>query len=303
MDRIDLFRIFTRVVETSSFTRAADTLNIPRSTVSTAIQDLEARVGVRLLARTTRCVAPTTDGAAFYTHCLQLIQDVEDVETLFRRDDVGLQGVLRVNMPGRVGRLIVAPALPDFLARYPSIQIELGVTDRSVNLIEDRLDCVLRVGPLEDTNLIGRKVGDLALINVASPAYLARFGVPQTPADLSQHHMVRYASPSTGRVEAWEWQAGTTVHSLAVEGRVTVNSAETSIACCLAGLGLIQVPQYDVVPYLQTGALVDVMPQWRPEPLPMTLLYPHRKHLSRRLNVFMEWLVGILSPCFSEIAP
>lgn len=272
-------------------------LNIPRSTVSTAIQDLEARVGVRLLARTTRFVAPTTDGAAFYTHCVQIIRDVEDVETLFRRDDVELQGILRVNIPGRIGRLIIAPALPKFLERYPSIKIELGVTDRLVNLIEDGLDCVLRVGPLKDTNLIGRKIGDLSLINVASPSYLDRFGMPQTPADLSQHHMVRYASPSTGRVEAWEWVEGTKTHTVLVDGYVTVNSAETSIACCLAGLGLIQVPRYDVIPYLLAGELVEVMPKWRAQPLPMTLLYPHRKHLSRRLNVFMEWIIAILNHC------
>ncbi|WP_278368722.1 LysR family transcriptional regulator [Acetobacter orientalis] len=299
MDRIDLFRIFTRVVETSSFTRAADTLGMPRSSVSTAIQELETRLGVRLLARTTRQVAPTTDGSTFYTHCLQILQDIDDLETLFKKEGMGLQGVVRVNTPGRIGRLIVAPALPEFLSRYPTLKIELGVTDRSVNLIEDRLDCVVRVGPLEDANLIARKIGDLPLINVASPAYLARYGTPITPADLSQHQMVRYASPSTGRVEEWEWQEGATLHSLAMAGCVTVNSAETSIACCLAGLGLIQVPRYDVQSYLQTGQLVEVLPQWQPEPLPMSLLYPHHKHLSRRLTVFMEWLVTLLKPCVS----
>lgn len=293
MDRIDIFRIFTRVVETSSFTRAADTLNIPRSTVSTAIQELETRVGVRLLARTTRHVTTTTDGATFYSHCMPLLQEVEDIETLFQHDDAEVQGTLRVNVPSRIGRLIIAPNLPEFLDRYPGMKIELEITDRPVNLIEERLDCVLRVGFLEDTNLIGRKIGALSFINVASPSYLEKFGIPEKPTDLHHHLMVRYASPSTGRIEAWEWVEGTKSHTISMEGRVTVNSAETSIACCLAGLGLIQIPKYDVAAQLLSGDLIEVMPDWRPESLPVTLLYPHRKHLSRRLNAFMLWVTDI----------
>jgi LysR family transcriptional regulator, regulator for bpeEF and oprC len=295
LDRIDLFRIFARVVETASFTRAADTLKMPRSTISTAIQELEARVGTRLLARTTRSVSVTPNGAAFYDHCVRLVTDVEEVEALFRRDEIGPQGVLRVNLPGRIGRLIVAPALPAFLERYPAVDIELGMTDRAVNLIEDGIDCVLRVGPLQDSGLIGRKIGDLALINVASPAYIHRHGSPACPADLKHHHVIRYASPSSGRVEDWEWVEDGDMHTMAVSGRVTVNSAEASIACCLAGLGLIQIPAYDVKRHLSTGELAEVMPQWRAEPLPMTILYPHRKHVSRRLQAFMEWVVPLLN--------
>ncbi|WP_029605571.1 LysR family transcriptional regulator [Kozakia baliensis] len=298
MDRIDLFRIFARVVETASFTRAADTLKMPRSTISTAIQELEARVGTRLLTRTTRSVSVTPDGAAFYDHCVRLVSDVEEAEALFRRDEIGPQGVLRVNLPGRIGRLIIAPALPTFLERYPAVDIELGMTDRAVNLVEDGIDCVLRVGPLQDSGLIGRKIGDLALINVASPAYLTQHGVPEYPAELRHHHVVRYASPSTGRVEDWQWVENGEVRTMAVSGRVTVNSAEASIACCLAGLGLIQIPAYDVRHHLSAGELVEIMPEWRAEPLPMTILYPHRKHLSRRLQAFIEWVTPILSQYF-----
>ncbi|WP_367160939.1 LysR family transcriptional regulator [Kozakia baliensis] len=298
MDRIDLFRIFARVVETASFTRAADTLKMPRSTISTAIQELEARVGTRLLTRTTRSVSVTPDGAAFYDHCVRLVSDVEEAEALFRRDEIGPQGVLRVNLPGRIGRLIIAPALPTFLERYPAVDIELGMTDRAVNLVEDGIDCALRVGPLQDSGLIGRKIGDLTLINVASPAYLTRHGVPKCPAELRHHYVVRYASPSTGRVEDWEWVENGEIRAMAVSGRVTVNSAEASIACCLAGLGLIQIPAYDVRHHLSAGELVEIMPEWRAEPLPMTILYPHRKHLSRRLQAFIEWVTPILSQYF-----
>nr|WP_255673759.1 LysR family transcriptional regulator [Komagataeibacter sp. FNDCF1] len=295
VDRIDLFRVFARVVESASFTHAADTLGMPRSSVSAAIQELENRLGTRLLARTTRSVAPTPDGAAFYDHCLRLIADMEEAESLFRRDSAGPRGLLRVDMPGRVGRLLVAPALPAFLQRYPEISIELGVTDRAVNLVEDGIDCVLRVGALEDSGLIARRMGELALINVASPAYLARRGTPRRPADLTGHEAVHYASPTTGRVEEWEWVEDGMTRTTCLPGRVSVNSAEALVACCLAGLGLIQVPAYDVRHHIQAGELVEVMPRWRAEPLPMTLLYPHRKHLSHRLQVFADWLEHIMA--------
>ncbi len=296
LDRIDLFRIFARVVETGSFTHAAETLKMPRSTVSTAIQELEARIGARLLARTTRSVSVTPDGAAFYERSIRVVSDVEDVEHLFRQTEFNAQGILRVDLPGRIGRLIVAPALPDFLERYPGIEIELGMTDRTINLVESGIDCVLRVGPLQSSGLISRRVGNLDLINVASTAYIARYGTPGSPDDLKHHQVIRYASPSSGRVEDWEWMDGNDVRSTPVKGRVTVNSAEASIACCLAGLGLIQIPAYDVRNHLLSGELVEVMPQWRAEALPMTILYPHRQHLSRRLQVFIEWLMLLLNP-------
>lgn len=294
MDRIDLFRVFARVVECANFTRAADTLGMPRSSVSAAIQELEGRVGARLLHRTTRKVTPTQDGAALYERCLRLIADVEETENLFRHSIVGPSGTLRADMPGRIGRLIVAPALPEFLERYPQISVELGVTDRAVNLIEERVDCVLRVGTLSDSGLVARAIGDLPLINVASPAYLARHGVPRTPADLERHRLVNYASPSNGRIAPWEWVEGDEVKRVALRARVTVNSAEAYIACCLAGLGLIQIPAYDVNAHLRAGELVEVLPDHRAAPMPMTLLYPHRQHLSRRFQVFAEWLEALL---------
>jgi DNA-binding transcriptional LysR family regulator len=294
VDRIDLFRTFARVVECASFTRAADTLGVPRSSVSAAVQDLEVRVGARLLHRTTRKVSTTQDGAAFYERCLQLISDVEETENLFRQNTVGPTGRLRVDVPGRIGRLVIAPALPDFLARYPEIDIDLGITDRAVNLIQDSVDCVLRVGPLTDSGLIARPIGDLPLVNVASPAYLKRHGIPFHPDDLAGHLAVNYASPSTGRVESWEWIENGEVYTRAMRSRVIVNSAEAYIACCLAGLGLIQIPAYDVRQHIATGELADVMPSHRAAPMPMTLLHPNRQHLSRRFQVFAEWLEQLL---------
>lgn len=294
MDRIDRFRIFTRVVEAGGFTRAAQSLGLPRSSVSAAVLGLEARLGARLLHRTTRKVSLTQDGRIFYERCLQLLADVAEVEDLFRPSAAGPTGTLRIDAPGRIGRLVIAPALPEFLDRYPGVNIELGVTDRAVDLIADSVDCVVRVGPQRDSGLVARPIGELPLVNVASPAYLARHGVPETPADLEGHFAVNYASPSGGRVEPWEWIDNGVGRVRPMAARVTVNNAEASIACCLAGLGLIQIPAYDVARCLETGELVEVMPAWRPAPLPIMLLYPDRRHAPHRLRLFADWLVALL---------
>jgi LysR family transcriptional regulator, regulator for bpeEF and oprC len=294
MDRIDLFRVFARVVECANFTRAADTLGMPRSSVSAAIQELENRVGTRLLNRTTRKVTTTHDGAAFYERCQRLIADVEETENLFRSADFASAGTLRVDMPGRIGRLIVAPALPAFLDVYPQIDVAIGATDRPVDLIEERVDCALRVGTLHESELIARPIGTLTLINVASPAYLARHGIPRNPGDLARHVPIGYASPSSGRLAPWEWVDDNVTRTLSIKGRVTVNNAEAYIACCLSGLGLIQIPAYDVMAHIRAGELVEVLPEYRAAPMPVTLLYPHRQHLSRRFQVFADWLVDLV---------
>ena len=293
MDQLTLFRVFLRVAESASFTRAADMLGMPRSSVSAAVRELEGRMGARLLHRTTRNVRMTQEGRTFHAHCTRLVAEMEVIEGLFRPQD-SPQGRLTVDVPGRLGRLIVAPALPQFLDRYPGIDVVLGVTDRAVNLVEDNVDCALRVGPLADSAMVARRVGELRFINVASPAYLARFGIPQSPADLAGHQGVLFASPTTGRVEDWEWEEAGALRRLAISGRVTVNSAEAQIACCLAGLGLIQIPAYDVRAYLVSGELVEVMPDHAAEPLPVTLLHPDRRHVPARLRVFMDWMTELL---------
>ncbi|MCD9088535.1 LysR family transcriptional regulator [Stenotrophomonas sp. SY1] len=294
MDRIELCRVFVRVVDCAGFTRAADQLNLPRSTVSEAVRTLEQRLGTRLLHRTTRQVTPTQDGLLFHARCQQLIADMDEAEQLFRQSPQALSGRLKIDVPGRIGRLILAPALPAFLQAHPQIDVELGMTDRSIDLVEDGVDCALRVGPLQDSRLVARGMGQLPLINVASAGYLAAHGVPVHPHDLDAHWSVLYASPGNGRVEPWEWRENGTLHTRQLHGRVTVNSAEAYIACCIAGMGLIQIPAYDVQRELADGTLVEVMPNHRADPMPMHLLFPHRRHPSQRLRVFVEWLQGVL---------
>lgn len=294
MDQLNLYRIFIRVVETRSFTRAADTLQLPRSSVSTAIANLEARLGARLLNRTTRMVAPTDEGAEFYERCLGYVAEGEEMETMFRTASRQIEGRIRVDLPGRIGRRIVAPALPDFLARWPGLRVELGMTDRAVDLVGERVDLALRIGLLPDSGLKARRIGEISQINVASPAYLARHGLPLSPADLEHHLQVAFASPSTGRVVDWAWLEDGRLHSHPVPWRVSANSAEGYIACALAGMGLIQIPAYDVVNHLANGDLVEVLPEYRPEPMPMHLLFAAPPRALRRLTAFADWMEDVL---------
>ncbi|MBA8880937.1 LysR family transcriptional regulator [Phyllobacterium myrsinacearum] len=295
MDRIDRLRIFVRVVECSSFTKAANILQVPRSTVSVAIRELEQLVGARLLQRTTRSVAATEDGRAYYDLCVRLLADYDDAETIFTHGAMNPKGRLRINVPGRLGRLIIAPALPGFFNKYPDIELDMGVTDRAVDLVQEGIDCVVRVGELNDSSLVARKLGNLPLINCASPDYVARYGLPQTVKDLGRHFAVNYASPTTGRIARWEYTEDGHSAEISMRSFMTVNTAEAYIACCEAGLGLIQIPAYDVEMQLRAGSLVEVLSSHRAEPMPIAILYPHRQHLSPRLQVMVDWLADLFS--------
>lgn len=295
MDRIDLLQVFLRVAETGSFTRAADRLGLPRATISTAVQQLETRLGSRLLHRTTRRVSLTPDGEVMLERARALVADMEDIEQQFLPAHGHVSGRLKVDVPSRIARRLIAPALPGFFERFPGIELELGSSDRAVDLVLEGVDCALRVGPLASSSLVARPLGHFTLINCASAAYLAQHGTPRTPADLPQHLAINYASPTSGRAAPWEWQRDGETHTLRMRNQVTTNNAETYIACALAGLGLIQIPAYDVREHLAAGELVEVMPDARAEPLPVHLVYPHRRNLSRRMQAFAGWLETLLS--------
>ncbi|MGE0279995.1 MAG: LysR family transcriptional regulator [Rhizobiaceae bacterium] len=294
MDRVELLRVFVRVADCASFTQAGSQLDLPRSSVSAAIAELEGLVSARLLHRTTRRVSLTNDGELLYARTLNLLADFDETENLFRRGTGAIGGKLRVNMPGRIGRLTIAPRLHEFLDAHPGVEVEMGTTDRAVDLVGEGIDCVLRVGPLADSSLVGVSIGELPLINVASPAYIARHGVPDDPIQLDAHLAVNYASPTSGRIEDWEWIEGGRVHTRTMASRVTVNNAEAYIACCLAGLGMIQIPAYDVRSDIARGELVEVMPQHRAAAMPISILYPHRRHIPTRLRAFTDWLTALL---------
>ncbi|PHV07068.1 LysR family transcriptional regulator [Janthinobacterium sp. BJB412] len=294
MDRIKALDVFVKVVDTSSFTRAAELSELPRSTVSAVVAQLERDLGVRLLHRSTRRVSPTADGEALLERARQLLVDVDEMESMFRFDGGGVAGRLKIDVPSRIATRLIAPALPDFFRRYPEVELLIGVTDRAIDLVQDGVDCAIRVGTGESSSLIARSLGEFEIINCASPAYLAEHGVPASPGDLARHWIVNYLSASSGRVVPWEYRDGAELKTVAARSHVTVNQADTYIACAVAGMGLIQVPAYDVRHHVQAGELQEVMPQWRADPMPIAALYPHRRQLSPRVRVFIAWMKELL---------
>ena len=291
MDRLESMGVFVRVAEQESFTAAAKSLGLPKATVSTAVSRLEARLGARLLQRTTRRVKLTPDGALFYERCKDLLADAEDVETLFQEAPRALTGRIRFDLPSRMARLRVIPWLADFLDEHPGLHLELGATDRRVDLVREGYDCVVRAGPLSDSSLVARKLGELPLINVVSPAYLERFGRPRRLEDLRHHQLVHYVPVLGGKVDGFEYEvAPGEWKELPMAGRVTVNNAETLMAACLAGLGLVQVPRHTLDDDLKSGRLVEVLPRHRARSMPVHLVFPHRRQLSRRVRAFADWL-------------
>lgn len=296
MDRFDLLRLFLRIADTGSFTRAAEQLGLPRATVSIAVQQLETRLGVRLLHRTTRRVSLTPDGEALRDRAAALIEDMDALERQFRSRPDELHGRLRVDAPSRLARRFIVPAWPAFLARHPGIELELGAGDHLVDLAREGVDCALRVGPLASSSLVARPLGAFEMINCASPAYLAQYGTPQTPDDLETHRVIDYGQTYGARTSNWDWIENGQVRSRQVACHLSVNHVETYIAGALAGLGLIQVPRFDVREHLAAGELIEIMPDARPAPLAVHLVYPHRQHLPRRVQVFLVWIAELLQP-------
>jgi DNA-binding transcriptional LysR family regulator len=281
-------RIFVRIVERRSFTRAADDLQIPRATVTNAMKRLEERLGARLLDRTTRQVNPTLDGDAYYLRCIQLLADMEEAESSFRH--IAPKGVLRVNLQGTLARHFVVPGLPDFFARYPDIELHIGEGERLVDLVREGVDCVLRAGHLQDSSMVARRVALLEQITCASAAYLAQYGIPKSLADLSGHHAVNFTEQSTGKPYPLEFMVDGVSKAVTLPGVVSVTGAEVYAASAVAGLGLIQVPRYRARTCLDAGTLIVVLPQMPPPPLPVSVLYPQNRQLSARLRAFANWL-------------
>jgi len=288
MDKFDAMRLFTRIVERRSFTLAAQDLELPRSTVTEAVKQMEARLGVRLLERTTRQVRPTLDGEAYYQRCLAILAEIEEAEAAFT--GARPAGLLRVDVHSVLARHFMLPGLPDFLARYPEIQLRIGEGDRYVDLVREGVDCVLRVGKPTDSSMIGRQIALLPEGTYASPSYLEKHGTPLSPDDLAGHAMVAFVSSASGSVLPLEFQIDGVVRERLLPHAVSVAGAEMYIATARLGLGLVQVPNYRVQDDLARGILVEVLPRFPPTPSPVYVLYPQNRQLSPRVRVFIDWL-------------
>lgn len=295
MDRLQTLNIFARVAEMESFTAAAKSLGIPKATASNAVQQLETRLATRLLQRTTRKVSLTHDGVAFYERCKDLLADADEMEAMFQKSGESLAGRIRVDLSTRMARFTVIPALPKFLEEHPSLQIELGSTDRNVDLVREGYDCVVRGGSLAESGLVVRKVVELQLVNCASPEYLRKHGKPKSLRDLDRHLLVHYVGTLGAKPDGWEYEEHGQWKEWPMRGQVTVNNAEAYVAAALAGLGLIQSPRSSMEAELASGQLVEVLPKLRARSMPVSILYPHRRQLSRRVRVFMDWLAQTIS--------
>ncbi|WP_249979188.1 LysR family transcriptional regulator [Vreelandella olivaria] len=305
MDRFNAMQAFARVVETGSFTKAAETLHMSKTSVTQLVQHLEARLRVKLLNRTTRKVNVTADGAAYYERVIKLLADMDDAETSLSHATVLPRGRLRVDVPGPLARMILIPALPAFHAQYPDIQLDMGVSDRMVDLIDEGVDCVVRGGELTDLSLVARRVGDLRLGVYAAPGYLERTGLPSHPQELSAppHYIVGFRRARAGLASSHAMYRNG--ESVEVQGRyvVSVDDGNACLAAGLAGLGVLWLPDYMTREHVLRGELIRLFNDWHLDPMPMYIAFPPNRHVSAKLRVFIDWVVDLMAQGAPVVGP
>jgi LysR family transcriptional regulator, regulator for bpeEF and oprC len=295
MNKLQAMEVFVQVVDAGGFTRASETLQLPKATVSTLVAGLESALSVKLLHRTTRHVSVTADGAAYYERCLRILADVKDAEESLSRTRLSPSGRLRVDAPTGLANEILVPALPSFFEQYPDIQLELGCSDRPVDLIEEGVDCAVRGGQLADSTLIARRVGLLNFVTCAAPSYLARFGTPAHPRDLERHRCVNYFSSKTGKIYNWDYSRDGERIEMALPGVVALNDSNAYLQAGLAGLGIIMMTDVQLGSHGADGRLVRVLQDWVTDPLPIHVVYPQNRHLSAKVRVFVEWVADLMA--------
>jgi DNA-binding transcriptional LysR family regulator len=297
MDQLDCYRAFVCVAECQSFTRAADRLGWSKAVVSTSVRQLEEQVGARLFHRTTRSVSLTQDGSAFYERCVSILHDFDELAASFQHQQK-LSGRLRIDLPSRVARNLVVPKLPEFLRLHPELRLELSCTDRLVDVVSEGFDVVLRVGSLRDSNLIAKPLGQFAVLNVASPDYLAQHGTPKTLSDLPSHQLIHYAIGSnlSNADDGFEYFDGHQYQAIRMSGVITVNNTDAYEAACIAGFGIAQMPVVGARGLIEQGLLVEILPALRAAAMPVQLVYASRRHLSMRVRAMMDWLAQVMAP-------
>lgn len=295
MNKLQAMEVFIQVVDAGGFTRAAENMQLPKATVSTLIQSLETSLSVKLLNRTTRHVSITSDGAAYYERCVRILSDVREAEESLSRTRLSPSGRLRVDAPTALASELLIPALPDFFARYPDIVLELGCSDRPVDLVEEGVDCAVRGGELGDLNLIARRVGQLHFMTCASPGYLAQHGTPTHPNDLTAHRGVNFFSAKTGKTFEWDFTRDGERIQIAMNCHIALNDSNAYTAAGLAGLGVIQMTHFMLEPLKQQGKMIELLEDWHSDPLPIHVIYPPNRHLSAKVRVFVEWVADMFS--------
>ncbi len=289
--------VLAAIVDSGTFAAAGDILNMSQSGVSRSIARLEARLGIRLLERTTRSVSLTEEGRRFYEQVMPLLAGLEEAAASAAQGTTAVRGRLRVNLDPYFSRLILGPNLGVFLENYPQLQLELITTDRLGDLVADGFDLAVRFGHPRPSTLIARKLLDTRIVTVAAPAYLARHGHPKDPRELEPegHHVcIQFRDSETGRPFPWEFHKRRRKLVLEARGSLTVNDAGTLYSACLAGHGMAQVMDLGVGPMLADGRLVNVFPDWPDERFPLYALHPSRHHLPAKTRAFLDFIVSLL---------
>jgi LysR family transcriptional regulator for bpeEF and oprC len=294
MDRFDTMLAFTRVVELSSFTQAAVSLNLPKATVSSQVLALEKRLRVKLLHRTTRHVSVTADGAAYYERAIRLLNELDETEASISNATTTPKGRLRVDVPGSIGRRILIPALANFFARYPEIELEVGCTDRPVDLLHEGIDCVIRGGQVLDESLVARRLGDMPLVTCASPAYIEKYGTPASIADLERHTLLHMFSSKTGKNFAFDFLVNGVNVPILGRQQVSFNDLEACVAAAVVGLGIVQMPVFMAKEEMAEGKLLRVLPEVEIDTVPLHILYLQNRHLSTKVRAFVEWIAELI---------
>lgn len=295
MNKLAHMTIFTRVAELESFTQAADSLSMPKARVSLAIRELEEHLDMQLFHRTTRRVSLSSDGKEYYEGCKSILADIDQLESQMK-NTTNVKGRIRVDMDIGTASHIVMPQLKKFYQQHPHINIELSCVDYRVDVVRDGFDCVVRVGQLEDSNLIARSVGKLNVVNCASPEYLKKHGEPLHPQDLQQHYLIEYNTRLGSKPFGWEYWDGKKFSNIIMPTRLTVNNVVAYKQACLEGFGIIQVPIVGIKKHLEEGTLIEILKAYQSEPMPISIIYAHRHNISKRVQIFIDWLYDVLKP-------
>lgn len=290
MDTLDAMRVFTEVAARASFTRAAEHMKLPRSTVTLAVQALETRLRVRLLQRTTRRVSLTPEGRAYLVRCENVLREIDAADSLLGAEQGPPRGTLRIEVPERFATLRIIPALPRFFETYPDLHIDLNASDRFADIVGQGIDCTVRVGALKDSSLTARRLGMMRLGNFVSREYAKRYGIPRSLTELAAHRTVGYVSSNGQRDTDFEWWDGARTRRIQMESQLAVASSQAYLSACLAGLGIIQAPLHDDEAEVKSGALVSILPKHVPPPMPVTILTAPGREMSPQVRVFVEWL-------------
>ncbi|WP_299196798.1 LysR family transcriptional regulator [uncultured Amphritea sp.] len=291
MDRLFAMQVFTRIVDSGSFTQAAKEMNISRASATSMLKQLENSLGVRLLHRTTRKVNPTADGRFYYQRCRKILEQVTETEEILSQVAAMPRGLLRVDLPNTFSRLEVIPRLPEFCASYPDIELVLSAGDRLINLVEESVDCAVRIGKLAETSSVSRSLKPLPQVTCASHRYLSQYGIPAGLDEFKQHRCVEYRSSSSGEVEPLEFSISGELRKVHLPATLSVSNGDSYVAACEAGMGIIQIPEYHIRRQLEAGTLVEILPDIRPPSLPLSVLYSHHSHMKPALRVFIDWMV------------